>query len=76
MPITVYTPDECRAMLHEYMEAEKTVLSGGQSYTINGRALTRASLAEIRAGQVQWKKELSEALNRCRPRCRSIIPHG
>lgn len=33
--------------LKQYLEAEKTVLIAGQSYTINNRTLTRANLKEI-----------------------------
>lgn len=34
--------------LRQYLQAEQTVLQGGQSYTINNRTLTRANLSEIR----------------------------
>lgn len=34
--------------LKMYLEAEKEILSGAQSYTIDGRLITKANLAEIR----------------------------
>lgn len=70
------TVQECREMLHAYMEAEKTILAGGQSYQIAGRSLTRANLKEIGERIVFWKGELSSAERRRRPRCRSVVPHG
>ena len=36
------------ARLKQYLEAEKAILVGGQSYRIGNRTLTRADLAEIR----------------------------
>lgn len=35
--------------LRQYLEAEETILKGGQSYRIDNRTLTRADLSEIRA---------------------------
>ena len=37
------------ARLKQYLEAEKAILVGGQSYRIGNRTLTRADLAEIRS---------------------------
>lgn len=34
--------------LKQYLEAEATILAGGQSYTIGNRTLTRADLKQIR----------------------------
>ena len=34
--------------LRQYLEAEKQILEGGQSYRIGNRLLTRADLAEVR----------------------------
>mgnify|MGYP000957488386 CR=1 FL=1 len=36
------------ARLKQYLEAEQSILVGGQSYKIGNRTLTRADLAEIR----------------------------
>jgi len=44
------------ARLTEYLTAEAKVLAG-QSYTIGGRALTRANLSEIRTGIDYWDKK-------------------
>lgn len=41
-------------MVALYITAEKAVLNG-QSYTINGRSLTRANLKEIREGREYWQ---------------------
>lgn len=43
----------CEAKLQEYLDAETTVLKN-QSYTLNGRQLTRANLAEIQKGIEAW----------------------
>ena len=37
-----------RQRLFAYMEAEKAILLGAQSYTLDNRTLTRANLSEIR----------------------------
>ena len=37
-----------RQRLFAYMEAEKAILMGAQSYTLDNRTLTRANLSEIR----------------------------
>lgn len=41
-------------MVALYIAAEKAVLNS-QSYSIAGRALTRANLPEIRAGRKEWE---------------------
>lgn len=45
-------------MLDLYVAAEKAVLRN-QSYTINGRSLTRADLPEIRAGRQEWERKVA-----------------
>ena len=37
-----------RRRLFAYMEAERAILMGAQSYTLDNRTLTRANLSEIR----------------------------
>lgn len=74
-PVTV-----CKEMLSQYMEAETVVLTG-QSYSIGGRSLTRANLADIRRGVDYWSEKLSEAEKAAatgRPGMfmRRSIPHG
>lgn len=44
---------EAEAQLALYLAAEQAVLAG-QAYSIKDRSLTRANLAEIRAGVAQW----------------------
>lgn len=63
--------------LAAYYAAEEAVLSG-QSYTLGGRSLTRANLAEIRAGIQMWEGRVDriETTGRSGPRMRSVIPHG
>lgn len=51
--------DEAKAMLREYLEAERLTLSG-QSYRIGNRQLARASLSEIREGINYWRKEVAK----------------
>lgn len=45
---------EATVMLAAYIAAETSVLSG-QSYTMNGRTLTKANLDEIRRGRAEWQ---------------------
>ena len=42
-------------MLELYIKAEKAVLSN-QSYTLDGVAVTKANLTEIRKGKNQWQR--------------------
>lgn len=51
------TPQE---MLAFYIDAERKVLAG-QSVAFRGRVLTRASLAEIRAGRQEWERKVNAA---------------
>ena len=41
--------DVLNMRLKQYMAAETAILTGGQSYKIGNRTLTRADLAEIRS---------------------------
>jgi len=45
---------EATEMVAAYVAAEKAVLNG-QSYTLNGRSLTRANLPDIRKGRAEWE---------------------
>lgn len=47
------TQARAETQLAAYLDAETAVLSG-QSYTIAGRSLSRANLAEIREGIKYW----------------------
>lgn len=48
-----------QSRLQMYLQAEKAVLSGAQSYAVGGRNLTRANLAEIRAAIDDLYKRLA-----------------
>lgn len=58
MDINVMEPGE---LLHEVNNAIRTVLVGGQSYTIGSRSLTRANLAELRALKAELEAELESS---------------
>lgn len=45
-------------MVALYIAAEKAVLNG-QSYSINGRSLTRANLSEICKGRDYWQSRVN-----------------
>ena len=45
-------------MVDLYVAAEKAVLRN-QSYTLNGRSLTRADLPDIRAGRAEWEAKVA-----------------
>jgi len=66
-----------RERLALYYAAEEKVLTG-QSYSLGGRTLTRANLAEIRAGVTLWEGRVSrlETTGHQGPTFRSIVPHG
>ena len=42
-------------LLQKYIDAEAAIL-GGQQMSLNGRSLTRADLAEVRAGRKEWQR--------------------
>jgi hypothetical protein len=68
---------QAEAKLAEYMAAETAVLSG-QSYSIAGRQLTRANLAEIREGLLFWNAQVVQldGQSQGRGRNRVIVPAG
>lgn len=49
-------------MLETYRRAELAVLKG-QSYRLGDRQLTRADLAEIRAGRAEWERAVARERN-------------
>lgn len=49
---------QAQAQLDAYLAAETKVLSG-QSYEIAGRKMTRADLADIRAGVEIWNQRVT-----------------
>lgn len=64
-----------QAQLDLYLEAERKVLSN-QSYSLLGRTLTRANLAEIQAGIDLWDRRVKDlaAKESGRGRTRIVSP--
>lgn len=73
----IFTTEVCKKHLNQWLEAELAV-TNGQSYSIDGRSLTRASLSEIRNQINYWKNELAKANNiqkgRGKNRITRIVP--
>lgn len=69
------TLELAKLRLAEYLAAETKVLTG-QRYTIDGRTLERADLAEIRAGIEAWNSRVILLSSRAagRSRARSMVP--
>ncbi len=55
--------------LQQYLDAEAAILSG-QAYTINGRRLERANLAEVQEGIRLWDERVRELAARASGRRR------
>lgn len=69
------TLQQAETQLAAYLAAETAVLAG-QAYTIGGRSLTRANLADIRAGIDSWNnrvQQLSASAQGMR-RSRTVVP--
>jgi hypothetical protein len=64
------TVAQAQEHLDAYLAAEIKVLAG-QSYEIAGRKLTRADLAEIRAGIDTWNERLANLSSRASGRGRA-----
>jgi hypothetical protein len=54
--------------------AASTAVANGQSYTIEGRSLTRADAAEIRRSLDYWDQKVQTLSMRSSGRGRSIVP--
>ncbi|MCL1826935.1 MAG: primosomal replication protein PriB/PriC domain protein [Candidatus Cloacimonetes bacterium] len=65
------TTDEILKRKEMYLEAEKAILLGAQSYDIGGQKLTRASLADIRKAIAELDIQLSVNGNR---RFKRLVP--
>lgn len=61
---------QAQARLDAYLAAEIKVLAG-QSYEIAGRKMTRADLAEIRAGIAECNEQLANLSSRASGRTRA-----
>lgn len=67
---------QAEAQLALYLAAEAAVLAK-QSYSISGRSLTLANLAEIQQGIKLWnERAISLASYTGRGRARTIVPAG
>ena len=60
-------------MVALYIEAEKTILAGAQSYQIAGQSLTRADLDKIIRARKGWEEELNYLLGGGR-KIRRVVP--
>lgn len=69
------TLQDAETQLAAYLAAERAVLAS-QSYTIGGRSLTRADLAEIRSGIDSWNSRVVQLSRSAtgRSRARTIVP--
>lgn len=65
------TQAQAEAQLALYLAAEQKALQG-QSYSIGGRQLTRANLAEIREGIAYWNAEVTRLAGGGGPRVRGL----
>jgi len=71
-----FSVEFCQQMVSEHQHALSKVLMG-QSYSINGRALTRVNYQDILNGLKYWNDELAKAKNEAGSiRSRSVILHG
>lgn len=73
------TIQKCEEMIEAYLAAEEALVTNNvQSYTINGRTLTKLNLADIRAGLKLWETRLNNLKNGVSGGVivRSIIAHG
>lgn len=79
----MFSVEFCRKMVKEHEDALSFVLKG-QSYSMNGRALTRVNYKEISDGLKMWQDRLEAAQNSAASgsyagstiRCRRVIFHG
>jgi len=62
---------QAEARLTEYLAAESAVL-GNQSYTLNGRSVTRANLGEIRDGISYWDEKVKTLDMKASGRSRAV----
>lgn len=63
---------KARYMINEYMQAEIAVLGSAQSYSMSGKTLTRANLADIRAGRKYWENQLAILNNKSARKVKQI----
>lgn len=66
------TLEQAQERLQDYLDAEAKVLTN-QSYSLQGRSLTRANLGEIREGIKVWDERCKQLENRSRGRGRVVV---
>ena len=71
MAITLTT---AQSQLDAWIAASNAVATAGQSYTINGRTMTRANLGEIRQMIDFWSGKVSELEHKAAGRSRVAVP--
>ena len=64
---------QAQTQLDAYLAAETAVL-GGQNYTIGGRSLQRANLAEIQAGIELWNNRVQNLSRRNSGARNNLVP--
>ena len=52
--------DEAKKKWEMYSKAENQIVSGGQSYAIEGRQMTKADLSKVREGLDYWEQKLKQ----------------
>lgn len=58
--LTAMTPKQLATyMFNKYLQAEQAILSGAQSYSISGKTITRANLADIVKQRKYWENKLA-----------------
>jgi hypothetical protein len=61
-------------MLAAYISAEAAILKG-QAYQIGNRSVTRADLAEIRKGRIEWQRLVDRiSTGSGAPRVKRVMP--
>lgn len=73
-PITL---EKAQEILANYLSAQAAI-SSGQSYTIDGRSLTRANLKDVEASIQYWRGQVTRLCltGGAGPTVRRGIPHG
>ncbi len=68
--MALYTYEEAKQHYEEWLAAD-LALATSQSYSIAGRSLTRANLADVRERIAYWRQQMNDAMNEQQGRPRS-----
>lgn len=74
MSVKAMKLERAKKRLEMYYEAEESILSGAQSYSLGTRTLTRANLSEIRAAIRQLEQEVSSLEAKSARRAVAAVP--